>query len=202
MNRIEITYRSQINELTKLNEKLEREEKAYQKKLEKAQKLGIAEWTNKELNEWAKTCPTIDGIWFANKKDAEKNGAWYDLQIARDHIEETKERIEKREKKLAQTQVLIDDYYEKVEEFNDIQRKLEMWKLEFEEEQREWAKDGIILEGRYYGKTPSGKNFEIYRNTYGYTERFMHCYTLKIGGECIFTSGAFWLAYITIRDDK
>ena len=41
MKRVEITYRSQMNEVAKLSLRLEKAIKAYDKKLEKAKKLGI-----------------------------------------------------------------------------------------------------------------------------------------------------------------
>ena len=69
---------------------------------------------------------------------------------------------------------------------------------EFEKEQKQWAKDGITLEARYYGTTPNGKRFYIERNN-GVTFRSMHCFTLTIDGETIFTSGEFWRAYAEIK---
>lgn len=41
------------------------------------------------------------------------------------------------------------------------------------------------------GVTPSGKVWEFYSNSFGCTIRSLHCGTLRVGGEVIFTSGTF-----------
>ena len=77
-------------------------------------------------------------------------------------------------------------------------KKEELYRLEFEEERKEWLKDGIVLESRYYGMTPSGQRFYIHGNC-GMTLRSRHCFTLTINGDTIFTSGEFWRAYSVIK---
>ena len=93
----------------------------------------------------------------------------------------------------------LNAYHEEVERIEDLKKKEELFKLEFEQEQKEWAKDGITLKGRYYGTTPQGKKFWIEGNN-GFTRRSLHCFTLTIDGETIFTSGEFWRAYGVIKN--
>lgn len=199
MKRVEITYRTNAKELEGLYARLERAEKAYAKKLEKAQKLGVAEWTNEDRWAWMATCPkTENGMFFANKKDIEKNGAWLGVDSAKGEIEDVMSRIANAEKRMAKAQEELDNYIEEVKKLDDMMKKEELLKLEFEQEQKEWAKDGIKLEGRYYGVTPKGKRFYTERNC-GFTERSWHCWMLRIGGETIFTSGEFWRVYANIK---
>lgn len=53
------------------------------------------------------------------------------------------------------------------------------------------ASIGYIDEGngRIKGITPNGKNWFADLNWFGYTERTLHCFTLRIAGEIKFTSG-------------
>ena len=100
--------------------------------------------------------------------------------------------------KLAKAEDEVNTYYAEVEKIADLKAKEELFKNRFEEEQKEWTKDGITLEERYNGKTPSGKQFWIGGNR-GFTNRSWHCFTLYIDGVCIFTSGEFWRCYATIK---
>ena len=198
MKRVEITFRSATNEMEKLNKRLERVTKAYEKKLAKAEKLGVANWTNEDRNEWLKSVPSDNG-WIINKEDVKKNGAWFDLHMAKNEIERVKESIEYAEKRLEKAETSLYEYHKELEEITDLKEKERLAKLAFEQEQKEWLKDGITLEGRYYGVTPNGKRFGIVGNN-GFTIRSRHCFTLYINGETIFTSGEFWRAYGVIRN--
>lgn len=197
MKRVEISYRANLNELEKLNQKLERAEKALAKKLAVAQKLGVSEWSNEEHYEWLQNVPTQNG-WIINKSDVQKNGAWFDLFSAERDVEDLKERIANAEKRFSKVEQALDEYHQELEKIEDLKRKEELFKLEFEQEQKEWARDGITLERRYMGITPQGKRFWIDRNN-GFTERSLHCFTLYLDGETIFTSGEFWRAYGVIK---
>ena len=200
MKRVEISYRTIANEMEKLNARLARLEASYEKKLAKAQKLGVAEWTNADRWAWIATCPkTENGMFLANKKDIEKNGAWFDLQMVTDEIAEYQEKIERTEKRMEKAQDELNAYHEQVANLEDMMKKEELQKLEWEAEQKEWAKDGIKLEGRYYGWTPKGKRFVADPNN-GMTFRSHHCWTLRIDGETIFTSGEFWRVYANIKN--
>ena len=198
MKRVEITFRSATNELEKLNKRLERATKSYEKKLAKAEKLGVANWTNEDRNEWLKSVPSDNG-WIINKEDVKKNGAWFDLYSAEKEIERVKESIAYSEKRLEKAETSLYEYHKELEEITDLKEKERLAKLAFEQEQKEWLKDGITLEGRYYGVTPNGKRFGIVGNN-GFTIRSRHCFTLYIDGETIFTSGEFWRAYGVIRN--
>ncbi len=199
MKRVEISYRTNMAELSKLNERLEKAEKALAKKRAIAEKLGVANWSVEEHLEWLRSIPKTDNGFILEKNDIKKNGAWFDLSLAEDRVDEIKYKIEKAEEKLDKAEDAVNAYHEEVERIEDLKRKEELFKLEFEEEQREWAEDGITLEGRYYGLTPQGKKFWIEGNN-GFTRRSLHCFTLTIDGETIFTSGAFWIAYAEIRN--
>lgn len=198
MKRVEIGYNSIANELNKLNTQLEKAQKALEKKQAAAKKMGVAEWENADRLEWLKTVPT-DGGWITNKEDVKKNGAWIDLDMAQNRVDEILTKIEKAETRLQKAETELEKHRKEVEAIEDLKEKERLWKLEFEQEQKEWAKDGITLEERYSGRTPQGKRFCIYRNS-GYTERSWHCFTLYIDGETIFTSGEFWRAYGIIKN--
>ena len=157
----------------------------------------MADWSNEEHRNWLLTCET-DGMWLVNKADVKKNGAWFDLISAQDTVSEVKASIERTAKRLAKAEAEVAEYHKNLEELADLKQKEELQKLEFEAEQREWLKDNIRLDGRYYGITPAGKKFLIEKNN-GYTYRSLHCYTLYIDGNTIFTSGEFWWAYQEIK---
>lgn len=197
MKRAEITLRSDARELEKLAARLERAEKAYAKKLAAAEKLGVAEWTREDRQEWIETVETKNG-WIVNKADAKKNGAWFDLGMAVLEVEEIKTKIEKAEARFEKSRAAVEAVYKKIREEEDLKKKEALAKAEFEQEKKEWAKDGIELEGRYYGRTPNGAKFWVERN-HGFTNRSFHCFTLTIGGETVFTSGEFWRCYAVIR---
>lgn len=199
MKAIEIKHIAITKELAKLVERLEKAQTNLTKKIAKAEKLGVANMSNEEHREWLATVPTDNG-WIINKEDIKKNGAWFDMISAGNRIEELEGQIENAEKRLAQAEEKVEAYRAEVEAIEDLKQKELLWAEEFEAEQKEWAKDGIKLEGRYHGTTPSGKRFVIYGNS-GYTRRSLHCFTLRIAGETIFTSGEFWRAYGVIRNN-
>lgn len=198
MKRVEIGYMSIANELTKLNTRLEKAQKALAKKQAAAEKAGVANWTNEERLAWMKTVPT-ENYFMVNKEDIKKNGAWIDLHMAQDTVEEIQYKIEKAEARMAKAEESLEQYRKEVEEIEDLQEKERLWKLDFEQEQSEWAKDGITLERRYAGRTPQGKWFVVERNG-GWSARSLHCFTLYIDGKVIFTSGEFWRAYGAIKN--
>lgn len=199
MKQVEITYRANMAELEKLNAKLEKAEKAYSKKLAAAQKAGVAEWDDEQHREWMQGIEKTECGFIKNEEDVKKNGAWFDMMMAEDRVAEAKEKIQRAEAKFEKAEEAVNAYHEELERMADLKMKEELWKFEFEEEQREWAKDGITLTGRYTGMTPQGKRFWIYGN-HGFTRRSLHCFTLTIDTETIFTSGEFWRAYSVIKN--
>lgn len=198
MKRVEITLRSYMRELGKLNARLERAEKSYEKKLAAAVKYGVDQWGCDEHNEFIKNAESTQYGFLINKEDIKKNGAWWDLVHVNSELKDVRDTIARYEKRLADAQNEVDKYHAEVAKIEDIKAKEELMKKEFEDEQKEWAKDGITLEHRYYGTTPNGKRFVIYGNN-GWTERSWHCVTLKVDGCVIFTSGEFWRAYAYIQ---
>lgn len=198
MKMIEISLRSLANEMNKLIEKKARIEKKLEKATDKVEKLDC-KWTWEEHREWLLNVPTEEG-WIKNKEDVKKNGAWFDWSRAQDDLEDVNGRIERLQSKIEKAEEKVDEYRAEVEKIEDAKKREELWKLEFEAEQKEWAKDGIKLEHRYNGITPSGKSFQIYGNN-GWTMRSCHCFTLYIGGNVVFTSGEFWRCYLTIKNN-
>lgn len=198
MKMVEIRYSSYIKEMEKLTKRLEREEAKLVKAIAKAEKLGVAGWTQEEYRAFMDTVETKNGF-IVNKSDVEKNGAWFNKYGAERDVEETKGAIERLTRRLEKAEDEVEAYHKEIEALEDLKKKEELRKLEFEQEVKEWAKDGIKLEARYYGETPSGKRFSIFGNS-GFTKRSWHCFTLTIGGNTIFTSGEFWRAYNIIKN--
>ena len=198
MKRVEITFTKYQKELEKLNAQLDRAKKSYEKKLANAVKYGVDTWDADDHTNWLTTVEKINNIYIANKEDIKKNEAWWDLYSAKRTVDEITDSIERAEKRLSKAEAEVNNYREEMNKIEDLKAKEEFAKRTFEEEQKEWAKDGIQLEGRYYGITPSGKTFNIYGNN-GFTDRSWHCFTLRINGETIFTSGEFWRAYAIIK---
>ena len=198
MKKVEITYISKAKELEKLVARMERQTAKRDKAQAKAEALGVAEMDAEAHRAWLDTVPK-DGYMIADKNDIKKNGAWFDLLGAKKDLEETMAAIEKAVARLNKAETELEEYRAEVEKMTDAKQKEELQRLEFEKEKKEWAKDGIDLEGRYYGTTPAGARFHIYRNS-GYTRRILHCFTLAINGQTIFTSGEFWRAYMEIKN--
>lgn len=199
MKMVEIAYASEIKQLEKLQAQLERREKALEKKMATAEKLGV-NWTNDEHRAWLENeVETMNGF-IVKKEDIKKNSAWFDVIRAKSDLEETQRAIEKANARLEKKQKAVEEYREEVAKIENLKEREKLMKLDFEKEQKEWLKDGIKLEGRYYGETPNGKRFAIDRNR-GVTERSLHCFTLYIDGETVFTSGEFWRAYMIIKNN-
>ena len=198
MKRVEIKFTAIAKELEKLSARLERAEKKLEKKTARADKYGVSNWSSEDRQEWIKTIEIENG-WIVNKEDIDKNGAWFEYICAKSEVEDIKRSIEKTEARLAKADAEVEAYHKEIEAIEDLKKKEELAKLEFEAEQREWLKDGIKLKSRYYGDTPSGKRFVIYSNN-GFTTRSRHCFTLRINYETVFTSGEFWRAYNVIKN--
>ena len=200
MKRIEISYNSNLKELEKLNARLERANKALAKKQAAAEKAGVADWDGEQYRAWIATVATQNG-WIVNTADVKKNGAWFDLYGAKREVEDINRQIENASERFEKKAAEVEEYRASIARMEDLKAKEELQKLEFEQEQREWAKDGITLESRYHGKTPSGKGFSIVRNS-GATYRSLHCFTLYLEGSgMVFTSGEFWRAYGIVKNN-
>lgn len=198
MKRVEIKYASITKELDKLYARLERANKTLVKKEAIAEKYGVKDWTFEERRAWLDTVEMQDG-WIVNKEDIKKNGAYFEYYSAKTDVRDLERSIEKAETRLAKAEDDLEAYREEIEKLEDLMKKEELLRLDFEQEQKEWLKDGIKLERRYWGFTPSGKRFYIHGNC-GMTLRSRHCVTLIINGDTIFTSGEFWRAYNAIKN--
>ena len=207
MKMVEISLRSITTELEKAEAQLVKAETQLVKKTAIAEKLNC-KWTREEHIEWMNEVrqkhieagENQNDIIFLDKEEAKVNGAWFDWVHAQNRIEELQEKIERIKGKLEKAEAKVDEYHKNIEIIEDAKKREELWKLEFEAEQKEWLKDGIKLEGRYYGTTPSGKRFGISSNC-GFTVRSLHCFTLYLNGNTIFTSGEFWRCYLTIKNN-
>ena len=199
MKRVEMSFYKEQKELDKLYAQLERAKKSYEKKLTVAVKYGVDTWDHKQHSDWLKTVETINGMYIAHKEDIKKNEAWWGLFSVTMDIEDIEDRIERAEKRVAKAQEKVQVYYDDIAKIEDIKEKEKLMQKTFEEEKKEWAKDRITLEDRYYGTTPKGNKFIIYGNN-GITQRSFHCVTLRVNGETIFTSGEFWRAYAYIKN--
>lgn len=196
MKMIEIQLRSTTTELEKLFGRRERAEKKLAKTIEKVEKLECR-WTIEEHAEWMDTVETVNG-WMTNKKEIEKNAAWLDWYGAERELKDIDARIEKINARFEKQQTEVEEYREQVRKIDDAKRREELQKIDFETEKKEWAKDGINLMGRYWGETPQGNRFYIEKNN-GWTERSLHCFTLRVACETIFTSGEFWRCYMEVK---
>lgn len=196
----EIQYRAEVKEWEKLQARLERQKKALEKAEAKAEKYGVKDWTRADYRAWIETVEVNESYFIKNKADQEKNGAWFDLGMKRDAVEDTEKSIARCEARLEKKMEVFEKDEAEREELEKVTGKEELMKLTFEQEQKEWLKDGIILEDRYSGFTPQGKHFIIYGNNFGMTKRSLHCYTLRIAGETIFTSGLFWRCYSVVKN--
>lgn len=196
----EIQYRAEVKEWEKLQARLERQKKALEKAEAKAEKYGVKDWTRADYRAWIETVEVNESYFIKNKADQDKNGAWFDLGMKRDAVEDTEKSIARCEARLEKKMETFEKDTAEREELEKVAGKEELMKLSFEQEQKEWLKDGITLEDRYSGFTPQGKHFIIYGNNFGMTKRSLHCYTLRIAGETIFTSGLFWRCYSVVKN--
>lgn len=201
-------------EVEKLNARLERAKKAYQKKIAIAEKLNVANWTNAQYRAWIETVPTDNG-WIINKDDIKKNGAYLDVSRAKSDIEEVEESLKKaiarlerltgKAEKVAEDRAK-EEYLGQVEE-NWSKYSIPTWT---QEEREEWERqfkercleDGIIIKeinGLWIsGETEDGKRFVFEKNN-GWIGRGSHCYSLWINRECVFTSGMFSTGYAYLK---
>lgn len=193
-------------EIEKLNKSLTRYKGLLEKKIAKAEKEGCADWTVKDFRANYETM---------SQKQYE---AWFDMDLAKDNVEDTERRIANAEQRLSKLLPKVEEDEEKASETARIDRiesnafrilTAEERKKAEEEYQRwleefikECAKDGVKIKEYFsnliLGETKSGKDFSMYLNN-GFTERSYHCYTLYIDRKCVFTSGMFSTAYIELK---
>lgn len=188
-------------EIEKYEKSLARYNAILEKKTAKAEAAGCR-WTKEEF--------------FAHRDKDMTDKQWnlyFEMSLAQGNVEDierrmenAKERLEKVLPQVAQVEANKTEE-ERIAEIETTCRKI---KTITKEEYEEWLarfkaaclKDGVVIEGAdnnwVYGTAKSGKPFSIYINN-GYTERSLHCYTLRIDGETIFTSGDFETAYRIVK---
>lgn len=180
--------------LDKLNANLMKANEAVKKAEIKLEKTGRLEEVktvieNRTFSDWWET---------AEQKIA---NIAFDYSCKIERVNELRKDIEKAYSKLT---TAIGEEEAQASKNREIEKEIEYCKSRqmrtFADEQREWLKDNIVLESRYCGTTPKGKAFAIYENN-GITERSNHCYTLRIAGATVFTSGEFWKAYKIIKNN-
>ena len=195
-------------EIAKLETRLEKHETKLAKLTAKAEKMDALEW--KDL--WNEVDPSNPN--FRKAEHIPFVSAYFDVHSERREVEDIKHSLENaktRLEKVAPQATKAESESKENERIANIemgwftktaeerQAEYEAWLKEFKSE---CLKDGIAIEEADHnwiiGKTASGKKFVMYRNS-GFTERSWHCYTLRINGETVFTSGDFTTGYKIIK---
>lgn len=208
-------------EIAKIAKSLERYEAILAKKTEQCIKLNC-NWTDEEYrSRMQQLHARHEGeqvVYFGEDDDLitkKQHGAWFDKSVAEDNVEESKRRLANAEKRYAKISETVRTENAKNEEFKKAyehasEMEREMLRQKAEEEYQKWLawfkseclKDGVVIEDAsnwfVKGITPSGKRFFFVLNN-GYTDRSWHCYSLRIDGNTIFTSGEFWRCYNTVK---
>ena len=196
-------------EIEKLTKSLDTHTARLAKKEEKAKNLD-ALWTMEE--------------WFGGKREtgtAEQIEAWDEWTMEHERVDDLARRIGNAQKRLDKISGKVEAQQEatakeaaEVERIGKIETKWititpEQQKenaAKREEEYQKWLaefkadclKDGIIIDEASHiwinGTAANGKRFYMEINN-GYTVRSNYCYTLKIEGRTVFTSGEFLTAY-------
>ena len=189
-------------EIEKLNKSLARYNDILAKKVSKCESLNC-NWTRDEF--------------FAHRDvdmtDAQY-GAYFEKSVAEGNVEDTQERLENAKARLEKVSPKVETESLQRQENERVMNLETSWlrksREELEEEYQRWLKwfkaeclkDGITIERAdnvfISGETAGGERFVMDINS-GLTERSRHCYTLRINGQTIFTSGDFSTAYARIR---
>lgn len=204
MTMVEKRAESIRKEIEKLSKSLTTHKARLEKKIVKAEKVN-ANWTREEF--------------FQNKDTMTQDqwSAYFDKSLEEDEVAEIEKKLANAEKRLANILPEVEAKTEQNAEadrvsdmeskFYHISRKskeeqeaeYEAWERQFK---AECLKDGIKIEEingwAISGTTKSGKTFGVYGNS-GYTERSLHCYTLYIDKQMVFTSGDFSTAYKLLK---
>lgn len=199
-------------EIAKYEARLARHEAKLAKATAKAEKMGATEFKE----EWNETNP--ENPMYRKPEHMPFVSAYFDYKRATSDVEETKQYLEnanKRLEKILPQVAEIEAVTAECEAIGNIEAKMirnlpkksaeelkaeyEAWLAEFK---ADCLKDGIIIDEAtahfVAGTAKNGKRFALYINN-GFTERSLHCYTLRIDGETIFTSGDFVTAYRILK---
>lgn len=213
-------------EIAKLTKSLERCETLLAKKVEQCKKLGCL-WTREEyrtiMDKFYARHAGEGIVRLGNDDDiitAKQNGAYFDMSVRQGEVEDLKTRLENANRRHEKASAVVKEENEKNEKFQAEYARLSEMELNFlkqkrEQEYKEWleqfvkacAEDGIAIDTKLIkpsnnivcGTTPKGKRFCWELNN-GTTERSWHCYSLRIDGETIFTSGEWWRCYNVVKN--
>ena len=205
---IEKRLASLKKEAEKLQTQLQKRTALLEKKLAKAEKLGIKDWTSEDFRYHTLTL----------KDTTDKQyELYFSLSITKNDVKETEERIELNRKALENIIPQVENIKKEQDEDERIANmETKFFQMTAEEkakreaEYKAWLKwfkaeclkDGVIIEEvtgwGISGKTKSGKSFSLYGNN-GFTKRSFHCYTFYLDGQMIFTSGEFGTAYKDLK---
>lgn len=207
MNMTERKMNSIKKEIEKLTKSLNRYQGILDKKVAKCEKLGC-NWNRDEWFENRDTCSPDQDV------------AYFEMTVAQSNVDDTNRRLEtqyrnlnkitnkfeiesekaaENEKEIGRAKEIENGWLSAPKTAEEREAKYQAWLKKFKEE---CLKDGVIIESAnnsfINGFTKSGKRFVMYSNN-GMTERSWHCYTLRIDGETIFTSGEFFTGYAIIK---
>lgn len=190
-------------EIEKLNKSLDRQNGILAKKTAKCVKLGC-DWTDAEWRERRDNGTMTD----------RQSDAWFDRYCTESEVEDLNRRLanagkrfEKMAGVVAQDEtaaaevgkvVAIDEAWAQAQA-SKADKLYKAWKAMVE---RFFKENGIAakeITGNFIsGETATGKGFVIYINS-GFTDRSNHCYTLKVDGYTVFTSGTLATCFAYIR---
>lgn len=195
-------------DIAKLEARLEKHEAKLAKVTAKAEKMDALEY--KAI--WDEVNP--ENPMFRKKEHIPYVSAFMDVRSEQREVEDLKRRLENAKARLEKTMPEVKAVEAKAEDDARIAHLENSWLTKTAEERRaeyeawlkrfkaECLKDGIIIDEAtnsfINGTTATGKRFAMYINS-GFTTRSRHCYTLRVDGETIFTSGDFTTGYRVIR---
>ena len=202
---VERKMQSTQKEIEKLTKSLARYQGILEKKVAKCESLGC-NWTRDEFFQHRDTDMT-----------QEQDEAYFDKGIAEMNVEDTQRRLQKAQNRLSKLmpqEESVEQDRKEHERLSGIEKKwLSMTAEEIKADYERWLKqfkadclkDGIIIEDAsnnfICGQTAKGERFYMAINN-GFTERSFHCYTLRVDGQTVFTSGDFVTAYRYIKKEE
>lgn len=198
-------------EIEKLQKSLSTHKERLEKKNAKCKSLDC-DWTREEM------------IYHSEEKNDmtdDQWSAWFNRKCEESEVEDLESRIANANKRLQKVTGVFDkELAENAQQEADTARSNELesyWSAYFSKtpEQRkaeyeawlksfkdECLKDGIKIDDAsnnfISGTSKSGNHFMMSLNS-GYTERSLHCYTLVIDGQTVFTSGYFETGYRILK---
>lgn len=182
MTQLERSTQSTTKELEKRIAAVERTKKALEKKEQAAAKLNM----NITEDEWYTVRDTAT---------QEQAYAYLMLSIARGNAEEAEHKLQRTQQTQKQLEVKVANAAKKL--------TAEEAEKQIADEIARWAEAGItvtMLTSNFIaGTTPKGKYFTIDGNN-GVTERSRYCFSVRVGGEQVFTSGQFYTAFKAIKN--